>query len=127
MPSSLARRTCTWTAAVCSNLGAGVAWVNALAEAHRYDSDGRYLAAAERAGDYYARFVLAEVLHGAPEDVDLAPTSEDGYVALVAYLALYRRTGADRWLDLARRSADWLLTFRYTYNTVFAPGTLLAQ
>jgi DUF1680 family protein len=71
--------------------------------------------------------VLAEVLHGAPEDVDLAPTSEDGYVALVAYLALYRRTGADRWLDLARRSADWLLTFRYTYNTVFARGTLLAQ
>jgi DUF1680 family protein len=71
--------------------------------------------------------VLAEVLHGAPEDVDLAPTSEDGYVALVAYLALYRRTGADRWLDLARRSADWLLTFRYTYNTVVAPGTLLAQ
>jgi uncharacterized protein YyaL (SSP411 family) len=99
--------------------------MHALAEADALDPDGRYLAAAERAGDYYAHFVLDEYLHGAPEDVDLAPTSEDGYVALMAYLALYRRTGAARWLDLARRSADWLLTFRYSYNVRFEPGTML--
>jgi hypothetical protein len=105
---------------------AGLAWVNALAEAARFDDpDGGYLAAATRAGDYYASFVRAEFLHGAPEDVDLAPTSEDGYVALMAYLALYRRTGEARWLDLARRAADWLLTFRYSYNTEFRPGTPL--
>jgi hypothetical protein len=24
-----------------------------------------------------------------------------------------------------RRAADWTLTFRYTYNTAFPPGTLL--
>jgi uncharacterized protein YyaL (SSP411 family) len=100
---------------------AGLAWVNALAE----HGDPDYLAAAERAGDFYARSVTAEFVHGAPEDVDLAPTSEDGYVALMAYLALYRRTGAARWLDLARRAADWLLSFRYSYNTDFPPGTLL--
>jgi len=100
---------------------AGLAWVNALAEHGAPD----YLAAAERAGDYYARFVLSETLHGAPEDVDLAPTSEDGYVALMAYLALHRRTGSPRWLELARRSADWMLTFRYSYNTRFRPGTVL--
>jgi hypothetical protein len=106
---------------------AGLAWVNALAEAGRWDDpDGAYLAAARRAGDYYARFVAAEFLHGAPEDVDLAPTSEDGYVAVMAYLALYRRTREARWLDLARRAADWMLTFRYSYNTCFADGTLLA-
>src|SRR4051794_26426943 len=106
---------------------AGLAWVNALAEADALDGAGRYLAAAERAGDYYAPFVLDEFLNGAPEDVDLAPTSEDGYVAVMAYLALYRRTGASRWLDLARRAADWMLTFRYSYNVTFAPGTLLAM
>jgi uncharacterized protein YyaL (SSP411 family) len=99
---------------------AGLAWVGALAEA-----GGSYLAAAVRAGEYYARFVLDEFLFGAPEDVDLAPTSEDGYVAVMAYLALFRRTAEPRWLDLAQRAADWMLTFRYAYNTAFPPGTLL--
>lgn len=108
---------------------AGLAWVGALAEAARWDgpdgAGGGYLAAAVRAGEYYAPFVESEFLHGAPEDVDLAPTSEDGYVAVMAYLALHRRTGERRWLDLARRAADWTLTFRYTYNTTFPAGTLL--
>jgi hypothetical protein len=100
---------------------AGLAWVGALAEAGPHG----YLAAAVRAGDYYARFVLDEFLYGAPEDVDLAPTSEDGYVAVMAYMALYRRTGRSRWLELARRAADWMLTFRYSYNVSFPAGTLL--
>jgi hypothetical protein len=104
---------------------AGLAWVNALAEAGALDRDGRYLAAAERAGDHYAPAVLTDFLNGAPEDVDLAPTSEDGYVAVMAYLALYRRTGARRWLDLARRAADWMLTFRYSYDVSFPEGTVL--
>jgi uncharacterized protein YyaL (SSP411 family) len=104
---------------------AGLAWVSALAEAGGMDDTGRYLAAARRAGEYYARFVDAEFLHGAPEDVDVAPTSEDGYVAVMAYLALYRRTGEPRWLDLGRRAADWMLSFRYSYNLDFPAGTLL--
>jgi hypothetical protein len=104
---------------------AGLAWVNALAEAAAFDADGRYLATAERAGEYYASFVESEFLNGAPEDVDLAPTSEDGYVAVMAYMALYRRTGERRWLTLAQRAADWMLTFRYSYNVAFPTGTLL--
>jgi uncharacterized protein YyaL (SSP411 family) len=86
----------------------------------------RYLPAAERAGAYYADAVAAEYLHGAPEDVDLAPTSEDGYVAVMAYAALYRATGAERWLDLARRAAEWTFTFRYSYDVAFPPLTPLA-
>ena len=105
----------------------GLAWVAALAEAGRFDHDGSYLAAARRGGDYYASFVEREFLHGAPEDVDLAPTSEDGYVAVMAYAALFRRTGEGRWRDLAVRSADWMLTFRYSYDTRFRPGTPLAE
>lgn len=103
----------------------GLTWVAALAEASRWDSDGRYLRAAERAGRYYASFVEREFIHGSPEDVDLAPTSEDGYAAVMAYVALHRRTGAPRWLDVARRAADWMLTFRYSYNVAFEPQTLL--
>jgi hypothetical protein len=102
---------------------AGLTWVAALAEAR--DLASGYLEAARRGGEYYARFVDEEFLHGAPEDVDLAPTSEDGYAAILAYMALWRATGERRWLDLAHRAADWMLTFRYAYDVRFEPHTLL--
>lgn len=78
-----------------------------------------------RAGDHYARFVEQEALHGAPEDVDLAPTSEDGYVAVMAYAALHRVTGEQRWLELARHAAEWTFTFRYSYDVAFEARTTL--
>ncbi len=113
-----------YTGEVLSWSGAsGLTWIAALAEAS--DRDPAYLVAAEAAGDYYAGFVDREFIHGAPEDVDLAPTSEDGYAAVMAYVALHRATGAPRWLDLARRAADWMLTFRYSYDVDFEPTTLL--
>jgi hypothetical protein len=102
---------------------AGLTWVAALAEA----GDPHYRAAAERAGDYYARFVDAEFVNGAPEDVDLAPSSEDGYAAVLAYVALWRATRDERWLDLARRAADWMLTFRYSYDVTFDERSLLGR
>jgi len=92
---------------------AGLAWIPALVEAGE-------LEAAQRAGDYYRRFVDAEFLYGAPEDVDLAPTSEDGYAALMAYVAL------EDW-ETARRAADWMLSFRYTYDVAFPPHTILGK
>jgi hypothetical protein len=104
---------------------AGLTWIAALAEARELDP--RYLDAGRRGGDYYARFVEEEFLHGAPEDVDLAPTSEDGYAAILAYVALWRATGEARWLDLARRAADWMLTFRYSYDVCFDEHTLLGR
>jgi hypothetical protein len=87
---------------------AGMAWIPALVSAGE-------LAAARRAGEYYAQFAR---WYGAPEDVDLAPTSEDGYGAVMAYVAL------EDW-ETARRAADWMLTFRYTYDVAFSPHTLL--
>lgn len=104
---------------------AALTWMAALCEAEILDEDGTYLAAAERSGEYYSTFVQREFIHGAPEDVGLAPTSEDGYAAVMAYMALYRRTGRACWLDLAQRAADWMLTFRYTYNVSFDPRTTL--
>jgi uncharacterized protein YyaL (SSP411 family) len=80
---------------------------------------------ARLAGRYYADAVEREFLHGAPEDVDLAPTSEDGYLAIMAYVALFEADGDPEWLALARRAADWTLTFRYTYDVDFPEHTLL--
>ncbi|HET9455980.1 MAG TPA: hypothetical protein VFO78_01465, partial [Candidatus Limnocylindrales bacterium] len=115
---------------------AGLAWVPALvAGAEDLGLPSTPAAAvrnaAVRAGEFYARFVEREFLFGAPEDVDLGPTSEDGYVAVMAYVALAESAEAkqerDRWLDLARRAADWTLTFRYSYDVAFAPETLLGR
>jgi hypothetical protein len=89
---------------------AGMAWIPALVLAGEDD-------AARRAGAYYARF---DTWYGAPEDVDLAPTSEDGYAAVMAFTAL------EDW-ETARRAADWTLTFRYSYDVDFAKGTTLGD
>jgi hypothetical protein len=108
---------------------AGLAWVPALIESGRRSGRSGLADAARRAGSYYARYVEAEFLYGAPEDVDLGPTSEDGYVAVMAYVALAESTDPgperDRWLELARRSADWMLTFRYAWNVAFDPSSPL--
>ncbi len=108
--------------------GAGaLPWIAALlAAAERFGED-RYAAAAERAGTYYRRFVDDELIYGAPEDVHLAPTSEDGYNAVIAFSAMHRSTGVSAWLDVARRAADWTLTWRYSYDVAFEPETILAE
>ena len=87
-----------------------MAWIPALVEAgHLDEAPGR--------GEYFKRF---DTWYGAPEDVDLAPTSEDGYAAVMAYVAL------EDW-ETAKRAADWMLTFRYTYDVAFPPDSMLGQ
>jgi hypothetical protein len=114
------------TGAVLDRTGtSALAWIPALVEAAALFDEPRYLEAARRAGRHYARAVEDEFLFGAPEDVDLAPSSEDGYLAIMAYVALFEAGGEQEWLDLARRAADWTLTFRYTYDVDFPRHTLL--
>jgi hypothetical protein len=103
----------------------GLIWIAALLAGSDWFGDASYREAAIRAGAYYRRFVDDERIYGAPEDVHLAPTSEDGVNAVIAYLALHRATADAAWLDLARRAADWLLTFRYSYDVAFGPETFL--
>jgi hypothetical protein len=99
---------------------AGLAWVAPLAEAADVLHEPRYREAAERAGRFYSVAVAAGALCGAPEDVGLAPTSEDGYMAVIACAAL-------RDWETAGRAADWMLTFRYTYDVRLPPHTLLGR
>lgn len=88
--------------------------------------------AAVAAGDAYAGHVEREWLHGAPEDIHLAPSSEDGYGAIMAYVSLLEHDdGPDaaarngRWRDLALRAAEWTLTYRFTYDVAFPEHTML--
>ncbi len=108
--------------------GAGsILWIPALLEAADYFAEPRYADAAKRAGEYYRSFVEDEYLYGAPEDVHLTPTSEDGYNALLAYWALYRAGGSESDLALARKAADWTLSYRWCYNLKFSPNTILGK
>jgi hypothetical protein len=106
---------------------AGMLWIAALAEGAGLLGDPDLLAVARRAGDHYAGFVEDAFIYGAPEDVHLAPTSEDAYNALIAYVALYEADGDGRWLRLARQAADWMMTFRWTYNIAFDEHTVLGH
>lgn len=104
-----------------------VKWIAALVAGWRVFGDQLWLDVALRAADYYAPFVLDDRLRGAPEDVPLGPTSEDGYCALRAYWDLYEATRDRRWLSVARHAADWTLTFRWQGNVRFDRRTLLGQ
>jgi hypothetical protein len=106
---------------------AGLAYVAPLAEAATAFGEPRYLDAARRAGAHFESAVRAEYLCGAPEDVDLSPTSEDGYLAVISYVCLWRADPDERWLELARRAAAWTLTFRYSYDVCFSEQTMLGR
>ena len=108
--------------------GAGaLVWVAALLDGAERFGEPAYREAAVLAGGWYRRFVDDELINGAPEDVHLAPSSEDGYNAVIAFTALHRSTGEAAWLDVARRAADWALTFRYSYDVAFPDHTILAE
>ena len=89
---------------------AGMAWIPALVEAGHFDE-------AQAAGEWFKRF---DTWYGAPEDVDLTPTSEDGAAAVMAFVAL------EDW-ETAKRAADWMLTFRYSYDVAFDAETMLGS
>lgn len=112
-----------------------LAWIPALIRGARLldpaagarGRGGRYLKAAVAAGRFYMSHVEAVTFFGGCEDVSLSPSSEDGYNALLAYAALYEATGEEEFLLAARRSAEWMLTFRWSYNVRFDEHTLLGR
>ncbi len=106
---------------------AGLHWITALVEGHRLLGDARYLDAAVRMGRFFLPAVADAYLTGAPEGTHLLPTSEDPQNAVMAYVALWQATGDRAWLEAARQAADLLMTFRWQYNTVFDPMTVLGR
>ena len=109
----------------------GLLWLPAMVKAIRLGLGGPALAARmrsalRRAADAYGAYVDAEYIWGAPEDND-SPTSEDGMNAVLAYADLYEFSGDPRDLARARLAADWLLTFRKTYNERLPPLSLMGR
>lgn len=105
----------------------GILWIAALLEGSHYFDEEKFRVSAQKAGGYYQSFIHNELIYGAPEDVHLTPTSEDAYNAVVAYLLLYEEDRSQQWLDLAKKAADWMMTFRWSYNLAFPRHTMLGQ
>ena len=107
----------------------GLLWIPALLKAAEVLAADHALCrrirdSVRRAADAYAPAVEEEYIWGAPEDND-SPTSEDGLNAVMAYGDLYRTFHEPRHLELLRLAADWMLSFRKSYNTRFEPRTLI--
>lgn len=105
----------------------GMLWIAALLEGAQLFGNSDYKEAAVAGGAYYESFIINEYIYGAPEDVHLTPTSEDAYNAVVSYVLLYEHDKQDKWLDLAKSAADWMMTFRWTYNLDFPKFSFLGQ
>ena len=98
----------------------GLLWIPALLKTCRIAGIepqliNRIHQSVQRAAAAYAPYIEAENIWGAPEDND-SPTSEDGMNAVMAYTDLYATFGDPEYLRLATIAADWMLTFRKTYN-----------
>ena len=109
----------------------GLLWIPALIKASRVYADDAIFVdnvrkSVIRAGLAYASYVQDDNIWGAPEDND-SPTSEDGMNAVMAYCDLYELTGAGQFLEMAVRAADWMLTFRKTYNVRIPDRSIMGQ
>ncbi len=105
----------------------GLGWIPALVQGATLLRREAYLRAAEQAGDFYQEYVDDAVFYGGCEDIHLSPSSDSGYQAINAYMALYEATAGRGWLENARRAAEWTLTMRWMHNTHFPPETLVGQ
>ncbi|MFF0344982.1 hypothetical protein [Kribbella sp. NPDC004875] len=83
--------------------------------------DDRYRKAALAAGEWYLANTKDWQFIGGTADNPNVLDKEAGGMAMNASLALYNLTGEDRWLDLARRAADftetWLVAWRWRITT----------
>ncbi|MBX7244913.1 MAG: hypothetical protein K1X53_05415 [Candidatus Sumerlaeaceae bacterium] len=109
---------------------AGLAWIPALLKAAKLTGISKsqakvFSAAAVKAGNFYRRYVEDAHFFGGCEDVSLSPSSEDGYNALRAYAALFEATDDPCFLRDAQQCAEWMLTFRWMYNTVWPRDSFL--
>ncbi len=109
----------------------GLLWIPALLKTCRLAGIEPTLvaqihASVKRAAHGYAPYIEAEHIWGAPEDND-SPTSEDGMNAVMAYCDLYEAFGDPEHLRLATIAADWMLSFRKTYNQQLPPNSIMGR
>jgi len=102
--------------------------VRFLVRIWEFTGDGRYLAAAKRAGDYVYRvlYPTGRYVGGTPDNPNTVD-KEAGMYALFAYSALYGATEDPKYLKAAEQAAVFVMSWTYLYRfRVPNPGHLLA-
>jgi hypothetical protein len=96
---------------------AGCWFAAALALGGRLLRRPDWLAAAERAVEYYGQFVRQLACWGTPMDTWRSIDSEAAVAFLEATLQLHLATGEKRWLEWMRDGAEYEFLWRYAYPT----------
>lgn len=108
---------------------AGMPCVTALVKAAAYFNRADYLETAQALYEKYADFHMRDFkIPFARATMDAR--CEDKEAALpfmIAASALWQMTGQERYLNYAKISADWMLTFVYFWETGFLPHTILSR
>lgn len=73
-----------------------------------------------KAAAYYGGLIEKGAFYADTLDADCID-KEAGCALLHAFLDLYERDGADEYLDIARKAADFVLSWVWSYNIAFAP------
>ena len=106
----------------------GALAMGALAYAYRYFGDQRYIATAEKAGQfYYDRDLSKGYVGGGPPEILQAPDSESSAELAESYTALYEVTRDEKWLKYARDAAAYFSTWVISYDYDFPESSTLGR
>lgn len=95
---------------------AGVWFVPALALAHRFTGDTRYLDAARRGIEYYRSFVRDLSCWGTPMDTWKSPEEEGNLGFIRGAHLLHEITGEQAFLEMLAEGAEYEYLWRYAYR-----------
>lgn len=106
----------------------GALCIGALAYASKYFGEPRYMALAERAGQYYYDKHLSQgYVGGGPAEILQAPDSEASAQLCESYTALYELTGDEKWLRYACDAAAYFSTWVVSYDYRFPDSSRMHQ
>jgi len=99
----------------------------ALAKAHEFFDDERYVDVARKALEsYYSEWKQTGITNGGPCEILSAPDSECAFGLLESCVVLYETDGDGKWLeyakDVAHFCSSWVVTYTYKFpeNSQFA-------
>jgi hypothetical protein len=106
--------------------------IEVLVELHRVTGDGRYLAAAERAGAFIVRTYVdpVEYIGGLDDTTHIKSVKTDSVGVMFvmrSLLKLHEATGDPGHLEAATRAARILASWVYLWDVPFPPGSLLGR
>jgi hypothetical protein len=77
------------------------------------------------AGNYVIEKSINTMLYSSMSLDSACEDKESGIITLSSMLSLYSKTNDSKWLNAAKKAADYVISWYYLWNVPFPPGTLL--